>query len=85
MYDLIEVPKPSSKVISPYERKYFFTLPAPAKCAAAKIPDSVTFTPFMYLPLNLLMSLRKIHLLTLHKAIKAFSCNSGDFKNLSVS
>lgn len=64
----------------PELRKNFLTLPAPPKCAAAKIPDSVIFIPFIVLPIDRLISFLNIHLFTLHKAKKAFSCNSGLFK-----
>ncbi|WP_175578647.1 hypothetical protein [Tenacibaculum aiptasiae] len=65
MYDCIEVPNASLNWNTPFERKYFLTLPAPLKCAAAKIPDSVIFTPLIVLPTLLLMSFLRIHLFTL--------------------
>ena len=65
MYDSIDVPKASLNLIAPLERKNFLTFPAPLKCAAAKIPDSVILIPLMVLPTLLLMSFLKIHLFTL--------------------
>lgn len=65
MYDFIDVPKASLNLIDPFERKYFLTLPAPLKCAAAKIPDSVILVPLIVLPTLLLISFLKIHLFTL--------------------
>lgn len=65
IYDSIEVPKASLNFIAPLERKNFLTLPAPLKCAAAKIPDSVILIPLMVFPTLLLISFLKIHLLTL--------------------
>ena len=38
------------KLKLPLERKYFFTFPAPLKCAAAIIPDSVILIPFIVVP-----------------------------------
>ena len=47
--------------------KYFFTFPAPARWAAAKIPDSVISMPLILLPTDHSMSLFKIHLFREHK------------------
>ena len=78
------VPKASLKKKSPSLLRYFFTLPAPAKCAAAKIPDSVTSTLLIFVPTKRLISLRSIHLFLEVLAIKAFSCKAALAKKACV-
>ena len=71
------MPYSSLHFLAPFVFKKRLTDPAPPKCAAARIPDSVILTPLIIFPEYLEISSFNSHLFFDNRATNAFSCNLG--------